>query len=143
MAFQTRFIANKTLTTKCFIINYTGSWNTRGCNLLSYNETTNQVICECNHLTNFACLVVSHACICIVILILHNILHNIQASNSEQMHVQPLLTIMFVNSRTSLLGFLIQVMYLSSYMLALEIMSYVGVVLSLVGLVIVIITYLA
>lgn len=40
----------------CF---YIGSWNTNGCSLTSFNETTNEVTCMCDHLTNFACLVVS------------------------------------------------------------------------------------
>ena len=37
-----------------------GNWNTSGCTLRSYNSTTNVAICDCNHLTNFACLVVSN-----------------------------------------------------------------------------------
>ena len=35
-----------------------GDWSTDGCNLTGYNETTDVVGCECDHLTNFACLVV-------------------------------------------------------------------------------------
>ena len=36
-----------------------GNWNTSGCTLRSYNSTTNVAVCDCDHLTNFACLVVS------------------------------------------------------------------------------------
>ena len=36
-----------------------GDWNTDGCTLTTFNESTNVVGCQCNHLTNFACLVVS------------------------------------------------------------------------------------
>ena len=35
-----------------------GDWSTDGCNMTEYNQTTDVVGCECNHLTNFACLVV-------------------------------------------------------------------------------------
>ena len=38
-----------------------GDWNTDGCTLTTFNESTNVVGCQCNHLTNFACLVVSTA----------------------------------------------------------------------------------
>ena len=36
-----------------------GNWSSYGCSLVSFNSSTNVVKCECNHLTNFACLVVS------------------------------------------------------------------------------------
>ena len=36
-----------------------GDWSTSGCNLTGFDNSTNIVECECNHLTNFACLVVS------------------------------------------------------------------------------------
>ena len=36
-----------------------GDWNSTGCILTAFNESTNMVSCECDHLTNFACLVVS------------------------------------------------------------------------------------
>ena len=36
-----------------------GDWNTSGCTLTNYDDTTNMVTCACDHLTNFACLVVS------------------------------------------------------------------------------------
>ena len=36
-----------------------GDWNTDGCTITTFNESTNVVGCQCNHLTNFACLVVS------------------------------------------------------------------------------------
>ncbi len=35
-----------------------GGWSGRGCVLV--NETENEVMCECDHLTNFAILLVSH-----------------------------------------------------------------------------------
>ena len=35
-----------------------GNWSSYGCSLVSFNSSTNVVKCECNHLTNFACLVV-------------------------------------------------------------------------------------
>ena len=35
-----------------------GDWNTSGCNLMSFNQSTNVASCECDHLTNFALLVV-------------------------------------------------------------------------------------
>ena len=37
-----------------------GNWSSYGCSLVSFNSSTNVVKCECNHLTNFACLVVSY-----------------------------------------------------------------------------------
>ena len=37
---------------------FIGFWDTDGCNLTLFNEETNEVNCECTHLTNFACLVV-------------------------------------------------------------------------------------
>ena len=42
-----------------FLIDGNGDWNTDGCNLTSFNQSTNVASCECDHLTNFACLVVS------------------------------------------------------------------------------------
>ena len=35
-----------------------GNWSVEGCRLASENEQTGEVICECDHLTNFAVLVV-------------------------------------------------------------------------------------
>ena len=35
-----------------------GDWSTGGCNLTSFNNDSNVVGCQCDHLTNFACLVV-------------------------------------------------------------------------------------
>ena len=43
-----------------------GDWNTDGCTLTTFNGSTNVVGCQCNHLTNFACLVVSTLCICLI-----------------------------------------------------------------------------
>ena len=43
-----------------------GDWNTDGCTLTTFNQSTNVVDCQCNHLTNFACLVVSTLCICLI-----------------------------------------------------------------------------
>ena len=43
-----------------------GDWNTDGCTLTTFNVSTNVVGCQCNHLTNFACLVVSTLCICLI-----------------------------------------------------------------------------
>ncbi len=39
--------------------NSTGNWTEKGCKLASYNTSTGEFQCECNHLTNFAVLVVS------------------------------------------------------------------------------------
>ena len=36
-----------------------GNWSTAGCMLKEMNPTTKVYMCECNHLTNFAVLVVS------------------------------------------------------------------------------------
>ena len=36
-----------------------GNWSTSGCNMTAYNSTRKVVFCECDHLTSFACLVVS------------------------------------------------------------------------------------
>lgn len=41
------------------IVDGNGDWSTDGCNLTTFNNSTNVVGCECDHLTNFACLVVS------------------------------------------------------------------------------------
>ena len=35
-----------------------GDWNTDGCDLSTFNQSNNVVGCACEHLTNFACLVV-------------------------------------------------------------------------------------
>ena len=47
-----------------FIAGYFGDWSTRGC--VEVNETKDIVMCECDHLTNFAILLVSmdHSCGC-------------------------------------------------------------------------------
>ena len=42
-----------------YILDGNGDWNTDGCTLTTFNKSTNVVGCQCNHLTNFACLVVS------------------------------------------------------------------------------------
>ncbi len=39
-----------------------GNWTTVGCNTIDFNDTTGLVTCECDHLTNFGVLVVSHKC---------------------------------------------------------------------------------
>ena len=49
-----------------YYIEGNGDWNTDGCTLTTFNESTNVVGCQCNHLTNFACLVVSTLCICLI-----------------------------------------------------------------------------
>ena len=41
----------------CIIADAFGSWSTDGCAVV--NETEEDVVCECNHLTNFAILLVS------------------------------------------------------------------------------------
>ena len=45
-----------------FILDHTvdgfGDWSTRGCAVV--NETEESVVCECDHLTNFAILLVSY-----------------------------------------------------------------------------------
>ena len=38
----------------------TGNWSTNGCTMTSYNQTTDVITCECDHLTNFAFLVVKN-----------------------------------------------------------------------------------
>ena len=35
-----------------------GNWTNEGCKVMSMNETTGEIVCRCNHLTNFAILVV-------------------------------------------------------------------------------------
>ena len=40
------------------ILDGRGNWSTRGCNT-TFDPANNSVACHCNHLTNFACLVVS------------------------------------------------------------------------------------
>ena len=45
--------------TDIILLDDNGDWNTDGCNLTSFNQTTNVASCECDHLTNFALLVVS------------------------------------------------------------------------------------
>ena len=42
-----------------FLLDGNGDWNISGCTLTTFDESTNVVSCECDHLTNFACLVVS------------------------------------------------------------------------------------
>ena len=42
-----------------FLLDGNGDWNASGCILTSFNPSTDVVSCECDHLTNFACLVVS------------------------------------------------------------------------------------
>ena len=36
-----------------------GNWSEAGCAVAEIDEESGVVVCECNHLTNFACLVVS------------------------------------------------------------------------------------
>ena len=36
-----------------------GNWSTEGCRTIIVDSTSDLVMCECNHLTNFGCLVVS------------------------------------------------------------------------------------
>lgn len=43
---------------RCFTDGH-GDWSTVGCSMTSFNASTNTIHCKCNHLTNFACLVVS------------------------------------------------------------------------------------
>ena len=38
-----------------------GNWSTRGCRTIIIDTKPYQVVCECDHLTNFASLVVSFA----------------------------------------------------------------------------------
>ena len=97
-----------------------GNWNTSGCTLRS--STTNAVVCDCDHLTNFACLVVS-------------IYQDHIYCHSSKSH--PLFQ--DISARTT--G--TQPPLPPGFRLALEITSYVGVVLSVVGLIVLIITYLA
>ena len=35
-----------------------GNWTSKGCNMTGMNETSGVITCACNHLTNFAVLVV-------------------------------------------------------------------------------------
>lgn len=41
-----------------FILTFVGGWSTAGCSLRGIVNDT--IICECNHMTNFAALVVSN-----------------------------------------------------------------------------------
>ena len=47
-----------------------GNWTDKGCNLKSFHEDNKTYICECNHLTNFAVLVVSCFVVVVVLLLL-------------------------------------------------------------------------
>ena len=46
-----------------------GNWTDKGCNLKSFHEDNKTYICECNHLTNFAVLVVSCCCCCFAVVV--------------------------------------------------------------------------
>ena len=43
----------------CVELDGQGNWNSDGCMLISFDDSTGIVECQCTHLTNFACLVVS------------------------------------------------------------------------------------
>ena len=36
-----------------------GNWSEAGCDVAEIDEESGLIVCECNHLTNFACLIVS------------------------------------------------------------------------------------
>ena len=55
-------LSTVSLFTYISLLDGNGDWNTDGCTLTTFNESTNVVGCQCNHLTNFACLVVSTLC---------------------------------------------------------------------------------
>ena len=101
-----------------------GNWSTTGCNLRSYNSTTNVAVCDCNHLTNFACLVVSIIShYWFTVLGMFSLFYLFQDISARITGKAPPLP--------------------PNFRLALDITSSVGVVLSLVGLIVLIITYLA
>ena len=69
-----------------------GNWSTDGCKLVSYSN--NFVTCHCDHLTNFACLVVS------LTYFFHSVLYNyhwlyriylLELRELLKVHVMPLL----------------------------------------------------
>ena len=41
-----------------------GNWSTEGCRTIIVDSTSDLVMCECDHLTNFGCLVVSFITLC-------------------------------------------------------------------------------
>ena len=45
-----------------------GDWSNKGCHNITTNKT--EILCECNHLTNFAILLVSNEKINVVIIIM-------------------------------------------------------------------------
>lgn len=101
-----------------------GDWNTKGCSLSTFNQSSNVVGCTCDHLTNFACLVVcdnknKHIHI-ILITLLKDISSRLNGNENGTDHELP-----------------------ENLKLGLEITTYIGVVLSLMGLIIFILTYLA
>ena len=60
-----------------------GNWTERGCNLTGISEEASTVTCSCNHLTNFAILVVRNAPLGDVLLNNHKWLRKYSLSRSS------------------------------------------------------------
>ena len=57
---STEKLAALILVESFLLLDGNGEWSTDGCSLKAFNESANVVDCMCDHLTNFACLVVLH-----------------------------------------------------------------------------------